>query len=413
MGVGRKSGPFCFLMLLFNEATANSDALIFTEMPPRLRRRLLLDIALTNIGAVSGIVAAMWLTEDLTTATRWSLRAALFILVAFVWTSILRRRIALTVEQPLAQTVDAAHAIAAGDTARRVPLGETLEFVALSQSINRMTEQLLEAEKGRMRVEKLVTMGRLAAGISHEIGNPLAALANYVHVVRMRAGSDHTVTEPIDAMEREIQRVDRIMRGLLDYSRPRRLTPKPVIVDRVIDDIVQLLTDQGVLKHARLDKRLSAESASVYTERHDLEQVFVNLLLNAGDAVSKDGTIVLSTRTVSVEDIVNAAPARRDDVTRERWIHRPNGRALEWLANTDKPQRVLQVVVADSGPGVPLEDEERIFEPFFTTKVPGKGTGLGLAIVARTIENLGGTIWVQRAREGGAAFVLLLPLHHS
>src|SRR5690606_2501791 len=135
-----------------------------------------------------------------------------------------RRRIAHTVEQPLAQTVDAAHAIAAGDTARRVPLGETLEFVALSQSINRMTEQLLEAEKGRMRVEKLVTMGRLAAGISHEIGNPLAALANYVHVVRMRAGSDHTVTEPIDAMEREIQRVDRIMRGLLDYSRPRRLT---------------------------------------------------------------------------------------------------------------------------------------------------------------------------------------------
>ena len=341
MGVGRKSGPFCFLILPFHEATANSDALIFTEMPSRLRRRLLLDIALTNIGAVSGIVAAMWLTEDLTTATRWSLRAALFILVAFVWTSILRRRIAHTVEQPLAQTVDAAHAIAAGDTARRVPLGETLEFVALSQSINRMTEQLLEAEKGRMRVEKLVTMGRLAAGISHEIGNPLAALANYVHVVRMRAGSDHTVTEPIDAMEREIQRVDRIMRGLLDYSRPRRLTPKPVIVDRVIDDIVQLLTDQGVLKHARLDKRLSAESASVYTERHDLEQVFVNLLLNAGDAVSKDGTIVLSTRTVSVEDIVNAAPARRDDVTRERWIHRPNGRALEWLANTDKPQRVL------------------------------------------------------------------------
>lgn len=141
------------------------------------------------------------------------------------------------------------------------------------------------------------------------------------------------------------------------------------------------------------------------------EQVFVNLLLNAVDAMDRDGLVAIRSQINDVTAFGEASETRRTDSTSARWTHRPSRRALAWLARPESPPRFLQVIIADSGTGVAPEDEERIFEPFFSTKQPGKGTGLGLAIVSSTIENLGGTIWVQRAREGGAAFVILLPLH--
>ena len=210
-----------------------------------------------------------------------------------------------------------------------------------------------------------------------------------------------------------IGRIDRIMRGLLDYSRPRRLTPKPVVVDDVITDVLRLLADQGVTRRYRITAELEAPTGVVYAERHDLEQVFVNLLLNAVDAMDHEGLVAIRTQINDVTAFGEASEKRRTDSAMERWTHHPSRRAFAWLARAEAPNRFLQVVIADSGTGVAPEDEERIFEPFFSTKQPGKGTGLGLAIVASTIENLGGTIWVQRAREGGAAFVILLPLHSS
>ncbi len=370
-----------------------------------------MSIVFASVAAFIAIVASMWFTEGLNQTARWSLRGALFALIAVVWVRVLRRRISELVDAPLQSVIASAESIAAGDTTKRVDSGSTLEFDALSVSINRMTEQLLEADKMRMRVEKLATMGRLAAGISHEIGNPLAALANYVHVARMRSSASQSIEEPLDAMEREIGRIDRIVRSLLDYSRPRRLTPKPIVIDEVIKDVLVFLKDQGVLRRVDVRSELDAPRAAVYGEKHYIEQVFVNLILNAVDAADKGGVIVVSSRSVPTDQIGLTAPARRSDTTDEHWAHRPSSRALAWLSKRDRPDAVLQLVVADSGTGVAREDEERIFEPFFTTKVPGKGTGLGLAIVANTIENLGGTIWVQRAREGGAAFVILLPLH--
>ena len=112
-----------------------------------------------------------------------------------------------------------------------------------------------------------------------------------------------------------------------------------------------------------------------------------------------------------VEGSSGRGARRSDDAPDVYRPHRPNRRLTEWLTGARAaPADVVQVVIADSGPGVAPEDAERIFDPFFTTKEPGKGTGLGLAIVARTVDDLGGAVWVQRAREGGAAFVLVLPM---
>lgn len=380
---------------------------------PRIHHRLTVSVVVVSAAALVGVIITMWLTEYLRESVRWPVVLVLLLLISILWSSILRRRIEQLVETPLADAVAAAEAIAEGQTARRAPPGGTYEFDQLATSINRMTDQLLASHQLRMRVEKLATMGRIAAGVSHEIGNPISAIANYAHVLRMRTEHVDGTTEPLDALEREIARIDRIMRGLLDYSRPRRLTPKPVVVDEVMMDVLRLLADQGVTRRFRVTTELDAPTGVVYAERHDLEQVFVNLLLNAVDAMEPEGIVTLRSQINDVTAFGEVSEKRRTDNPTERWTHRPSRRALAWLARPESPNRFLQVVIADSGTGVAPEDEERIFEPFFSTKLPGQGTGLGLAIVASTIENLGGTIWVQRAREGGAAFVILLPLHAS
>ena len=380
---------------------------------PRIHHRLTVAVVAVSVFALVGVIVTMWVTEYLSEDIRWPVVLALLFLVSLVWTSVLRRQVERLVEAPLAESVVAAEAIAEGETSRRVPPGDTYEFDQLATSINRMTEQLLASHQLRLRVEKLATMGRIAAGVSHEIGNPISAIANYAHLLRMRTENVPGTSEPLDALEREIARIDRIMRGLLDYSRPRRLTPKPVVVDEVITDVLRLLGDQGVTRRHRVTVDLEAPTGVVYAERHDLEQVFVNLLLNAVDAMDHQGLVAIRTQINDVTAFGEASEKRRTDSSQERWTHRPSRRALAWLARPESPERFLQLVFADSGTGVAPEDEERIFEPFFSTKQPGKGTGLGLAIVSSTIENLGGTIWVQRAREGGAAFVILLPLHSS
>jgi two-component system NtrC family sensor kinase len=378
---------------------------------PSASRRLITAVLEVNATAAVGIIATMLVTEYLPAAVRLPVVLLLVVLVLAVWTSVLRRRVRQIVEQPLAEGVAAAEAIAAGEHTRRLAPSATLEFDQLARSINRMTEQLLSANQLRMRVEKLATMGRIAAGVSHEIGNPLSAIANYAHLLRMRTGEVPGATAPLDALEREIGRIDRIMRGLLDYSRPRRLTPRPVVVDSVLQDALRLLADQGVTRRFTVSSAFEAPRGTVYAERHDLEQMFVNLILNAVDAMDREGQLVFRTRVIGAAAFTETSGKRRTDTEQDPWTHRPGRRALAWLARPDAPSQFLQIVIADSGTGVAPEDEERIFEPFFSTKQPGKGTGLGLAIVASTIENLGGTIWVQRAREGGAAFIILLPLH--
>lgn len=373
----------------------------------RLQRVLIVACAPTFLATIATVL----LTEGLPPATRWPLVLLLLILVLIVFASVLRRQVADLVEKPLAESVAVAEAITKGENDQLVPPADTQEFNQLAISINRMTEQMAAAAQARMRVEKLATMGRIAAGISHEIGNPVAAIANYAHLLRMRTANVSGTAEPLDALEREIGRIDRIMRSLLDYARPRRLTPKPVVVDTVITDVLSLLSDQGLTRRFVVRDELGAPEGKVYAERHDLEQVFVNLLLNAVDAMDREGEIVVRSRINEAAQFAETIANRSTDPEPQRWMHRPGKRALAWLARADTPPRFLQIILADSGLGVAPEDEERIFEPFFSTKQPGRGTGLGLAIVASTIENLGGTVWVQRAREGGAAFVILLPLH--
>jgi two-component system, NtrC family, sensor kinase len=280
----------------------------------------------------------------------------------------------------------------------------------LAERYQRLAEQLRAEQAQRARVEKLATVGHMAAGIAHEVGNPLAAIAGYAEVLRSRAGAAPGSQDVLEALERECARIDRIVRGLLDYARPRRVTPTAVDVNEVLAGACRLLADQGVLRRVRVSEELDAGAPTVFAERHELEQVFVNLLLNAADAMDRQGQIALRTRIVPVSEL-RSVRGRAGDAPGNYVPHKPHRRVAEWLSGAARaPAQVAQIVVADSGPGISPADAERVFDPFFTTKAAGRGTGLGLAVVARIVDALGGAVWVQRAREGGAAFVIVLPL---
>jgi signal transduction histidine kinase len=141
-----------------------------------------------------------------------------------------------------------------------------------------------------------------------------------------------------------------------------------------------------------------------------MEQVFVNLLLNGVDALGGKGEMWLVTQCVPFDEIFGSGARRAEDPGGVLMVREHSARVRAWLNTVGEPTRIIKVIVSDNGPGVPITDSERVFDPFFTTKDPNKGTGLGLAIVSRIVEGMGGTIWVRQAREGGAAFMIYLPV---
>lgn len=379
-----------------------------------LRVELLLTIAILVLAAlVVGIGSVVWFGSLLDGPRGALLLAALIVADVTVLVLFGAHQLRRLVVVPLANVVAAAEAIASGDLARRVPVAATSELAALARSFNRMTDHLLE-ERGRaIRNEKLASVGRLAAGIAHEIGNPLSAIGGYAHLLRTRVGDAAAAHEALNGIERESARIDRIVRGLLDYSRPQRLTPVPADLHGAIEGAAEILMSQGVMKKIDLRLELASSAPKLWGARHELEQLFVNLFLNAVDAMQGEGSLTVRTECAAAREMLAPRLRRAGDpadfVTRREPISRQQG----WLERIEAGELVAKIVVADSGPGVPDADVDRIFDPFYTTKEPGRGTGLGLAIVARIVENLRGVVWVQPARGHGAAFAMLFPVQLS
>lgn len=372
-----------------------------------LRRELLLNIGVLSAAALILGVAAVVLLYDVLDPGYAAIYISVLIAVdVTVLMAYVAYQVNTVIVRPLREAMDAAGEIAGGNLTRRIAPAETEEFANLAHSVNRMTDRLIEDRVHLVRAEKLASVGRLAAGVAHEIGNPLGAITGYAHVLR-GAATGAAATEAVAGLEREAARVDRIIRSLLDYSRARPRASGRVDVNDVAQNVVDLLMNQGVLKTVDLRFSPADAAAPVHADRHDLEQVLVNLLLNAVDAMRGQGTLSLVLRRALRADFMGGSRRAGDPASRAP--SPPSPRAIRWLETSDAPQ-VVMIAVLDSGPGIPEEDVERVFEPFFTTRDPGAGTGLGLAIVARAVENVAGTIWVSRAREGGAAFRILLPV---
>ncbi|HSM04413.1 MAG TPA: ATP-binding protein [Longimicrobiales bacterium] len=281
-------------------------------------------------------------------------------------------------------------------------------------SLDRTNAELVAARDELVRTARLASVGTLAAGIAHEVGNPLAALMAFTDLAKQRAGREGHDTELLGSIRAEADRIDRIVRTLLEYARGRGSPSGVIAVDAVVERVRDLVDAQGSLEGVEVAWPGPApELPQVPGEAQQLEQILVNLLLNARDAMEGVEARAITVTLGWEEGALARMPARReDDPPETNYLHRrrvshdvdPGGPDPVFTAES-----LVAIRVQDTGPGIPQEDLERVFDPFFTTKEPGKGTGLGLAICARLAEGMGGRMTVENAPEGGALFTIRLP----
>ncbi len=252
----------------------------------------------------------------------------------------------------------------------RAQEADRAQLAAKVRELTAANAALAEARDSLLRSEKLATVGRLAAGLAHEVGNPLGAVTGYVELARARLPpSPHP--DLVDALARiaaAAARIDGTVRELLDFARPTPPLLGPVDLAAAVESALRLAAVQSRFRRVEVAVAIPPDLSPVWADAHRLSQVLLNLLLNAGDAMGGEGTVAIAA------------------------MHRPGER--------------LSVTVSDTGPGIPSADLPRIFDPFFTTKDPGAGTGLGLAISHRIMETFGGEIVARNAPGGGAVFEL-------
>jgi two-component system, NtrC family, sensor kinase len=402
---------------------------------PTLRRELIGAFAVVFAGAlfvaVGGVVLLMpRLSPGYAAAYIVTLLIADIAIFSWFGTQLLRRRVL----DPLAGLVNGAESISAGQLDTRITGGSTQELARVSAAVNSMAERLIadqqkltenirslnetnrlltEARDAMIHAEKMASVGRLGAGVAHEVGNPLGAILGYLSLLgRHQEGSR---LELVKSAEREAHRIDRIVRGLLDFARPREAVAQPTDVNSVVRDTVELVQTQGHFTQLQLTLALSDIELVVRGDPYQLQQVFVNLLMNAAQALedTRDPFIEVATLRRAAQKAPPHTPARRrGDPAGIDYSHRRRlAHMARWPAGDPESEsgEIVELTVRDNGPGLPPELIDKIFEPFVTTKEPGKGTGLGLAVCARLIEGMGGVIHADNAAEGGAVFRVLLP----
>ena len=235
-----------------------------------------------------------------------------------------------------------------------------------------------------VEVEKMRTIGRLAAGVAHEVKNPLAILLRGLDFLTLSLKqSDETVAEVLKDMQEAIRRADTVIRGLLDFSAPTNLETQPEDLNAIIRQALFLLKHMLQEHHIQIKLMLAPELPSIPLDRQKITEVFLNLFENAIHAMPSSGTLTVRTTTQLLTTTANA---------------------MDFLKIGDL---VVKVEIEDTGAGIPVDNLDKVFAPFFTTKPAGQGTGLGLSVCKTIIDLHHSTIGVENRPEGGVCVTIL------
>ncbi len=316
-----------------------------------------------------------------------------------------------SVVRPVRRLAAVSEKVAAGDYLLRAEETPGNELGQLGASFNRMIAAILsaqekarQAERDTFRSEKLATVGRLAAGVAHEVGSPLMAIRGYAEYLRKTSPGSGERDECLAKIVAETGKIENIVRGLLTVAAPVGGEEGETNVNEVVRETVELLSFRKMFREIDVGVEYG-DADRVRMSAGRFRQVLLNILLNAVDAMEGRGSLAIRTFPVPgwTPPPMRIARRRASDPPGEEHP-RP------WSGSPEKPAKAVAVAVADTGRGIRSEDLKNIFDPFFTTKEPGKGTGLGLSVSRAIVEAVGGEILAESDEGKGSTFTVILPV---
>ena len=311
-------------------------------------------------------------------------------LVAVVLGSILVWYLVGWATSPLQELRHVAEAVGEGDFSKRVEVRSRDECGELAQVFNQMTENLKQSrvqlettvetlkttQAQLIQSEKLSGIGEFVAGVAHELNNPLTSVMGFSELLA-QADADSKHKRHLEMIHKSALRCHKIVQSLLSFARRHQPERKPVCLNGLVDGALEILNYQLRTSNIEVTTRFDPQLPQAMVDPHQIQQVFLNLINNARQAIE---------------------------------AHQPKG----WIRITTRVQGPnVRVTLQDSGPGIPMESLSKIFDPFFTTKEVGKGTGLGLSLCYGIIKEHGGTITPLSRPGEGATFVIELPITHE
>jgi len=329
---------------------------------------------------------------------RLETNSLLFVIAGIVLTALVGMFFAHSIEKPVKDLTAGTEAVARGDLRWKVELNSADEIGRLATAFNQMTRELRESQERLILSEKLASLGTMAAGMAHEIKNPLVSVRTFTQLLQQKWDDPDFRNKFSTIIPQEIERINRIAESLLKFGKPSKPEMAHVDVDALLEEVLMLFESECKKHNIRVTKKL-AELPGITGDAGQLQQAFVNIVKNAIESMQdKGGALIIKT---DVGEVVRLGRATRQGTKK--------GEEMVWgeEEELEKPVPVVFIEISDSGEGIPEENLRSLFDPFFTTKM--SGTGMGLPITLRIIQENKGSVKVRSQAGKGTTFIITLP----